>query len=202
MRGGCPHPVGTNAMSTALLVALAAVAADPLVSGLQVGQRPGPYASLVAVGPQRGTSHCFICETADRPMVIVFARRPSDAVGKLVRALDRELLSHKATELRAWVTFVSDDQPALDPQVVKWAKDQAIKIVTLAIFEDVGGPPSYRLHRDAEVTVLLAVKQKVVQNFAFRSGELTDERIAAVLKAVPALSEANRRTSASPVSPP
>ena len=108
-------------------------------------------------------------------------------LGKLLRRLDRELASHKAAELRAWVTFLSDDQPALDPQVVKWSQDQAIRSVPLAIFEDVGGPPSYRLHRDAEVTVLLAVKQKVVQNFALRAGELNDERTAAILKAVPEL---------------
>jgi hypothetical protein len=29
------------------------------------------------------------------------------------------------------------------------------------------------------------VKQKVVANFSFRAGELTDERIAEVLKAIP-----------------
>jgi hypothetical protein len=174
-------------VSTIVLCALAALAVDPVTSGLSPGQRPGPYSSVVAVGPQRGTSHCFICETADRPMVIVFARRPSDALGKLLRGLDKEIASHKADELRAWVTFLSDDQPVLDPQVVKWSQDQAIRSVPLAIFEDVGGPPAYRLHRDAEVTVLLAVKQKVVQNFALRVGELTDDRIAAILKAVPAL---------------
>ncbi len=117
-------------------------------------------------------------------MVIVFARRPSEALGKLVRGLDRELVSHKAEELQAWVTFLSDDQPTLDPQIVRWAQEQAIRSVPLGIFEDIGGPPSYRLHRDAEVTVMFAVKQKVVRNFAFRAGELTDERIAALLKSV------------------
>jgi hypothetical protein len=177
-------------MSAALLVAFASLAADPVVSGLAPGQRPGPYSSVVAVGTQRGTSHCFICETADRPAVIVFARRPGDALGKLVRGLDKALVTHKAAELRAWVTFLSDDQPALDPKVVQWAREQAVTGVPLSVFEDLGGPPSYRLHRDADVTVLLAVKQKVVQNFAFRPGELTDERVGAVLKAVAGLAGA------------
>lgn len=174
-------------MSAALLVAFATLAADPVVSGLAPGQRPGPYSSVVAVGTQRGTSHCFICETADRPAVIVFARRPSAALGKLVRGLDKALAAHKSAELRAWVTFLSDDQPALDPKVVKWSQEQAVTAVPLSIFEDLGGPPAYRLHRDADVTVLLSVKQKVAQNFAFRADELTDERIAEVLKAVAAL---------------
>jgi hypothetical protein len=174
-------------MPAILFLALATVATDPFVSGLEPGRRPGPYASVVAVGPQRGKSHCFICETADRPMVIVFAHKPTDALASLVRGVDSELLAHKSEELRAWVTFLSDDQPALDPQLVKWAQDQAIRLVPLAIFEDPGGPPAYRLSREADVTVLLAVKQKVVHRFAFRPGELTDERIALVLKDVRAL---------------
>jgi hypothetical protein len=174
-------------MPATLLVAFAAIAADPLVSGLEPGRRPGPYASVVAVGKERVKSHCFICESADRPLVIVFAQKPSDALASLVRGLDRELLAHKSEELRAWVTFLSDDQPTLDPQLVKWAQDQAIRSVPLAIFEDTGGPPAYRLNREAELTVLLAVKQKVLQRFVFRAGELSDERIAGVLKAVAAL---------------
>ena len=54
-------------------------------------------------------------------------------------------------------------------------------------FEDVGGPPSYRLASNADVTVLLSVNQKVVANFAFRDGELSDGRIEEVLKAVPGI---------------
>jgi hypothetical protein len=137
------------------------------------------------VGTQRGQSHCFICETADRPAVIVFARTPGDALGGLVRGLDKALVEHKTVELRAWVTFLNDDQSAFDPQVVQWAKKHAVRAVPLSVFEDAGGPPSYKLSRDADVTVLLSVKQKVVANFAFRAGELTEERVADVLKALP-----------------
>jgi hypothetical protein len=177
-------------MSAIILAALALPSSDPLVSGLDPGQRPGPYSSVVSVGPERGKSHCFICETADRPAVIVFARRPSPALAALVRGIDRELLAHKALDLRAWVTFLSDDQPELDPQLVKWSQDEAIRTVSLTVFEDVGGPPTYRLHRDADVTVLLSIRQKVVQRFAFRAGELTEKRTSAVLKGIAALTNA------------
>ena len=168
-----------------LLIAVVGVAAEPAVSGLKPGQRPGPYSSLVSVGVQRGQSHCFICETADRPAVIVFARQLSDPLGKLARGLDKALADHKDAELRAWVTFLSDDQTELDPKVVDWSKKHSLRRVPLSVFEDVAGPPSYLLDRDADVTVLLSVKQKVVRNFAFRAGELNDERIAEILKAVP-----------------
>ncbi len=158
---------------------------SPCVSGLQPGRRPGPYAAVVSVGDKRGQSHCFICETEDRPAVIVFARTFSDPLGKLVAGLDEALRVHKAADLRAWVTFLGEDPAAIDPTVVAWARKHAVRGVPLAVFADAGGPPSYRLHRDADVTVLLSVKQKVVRNFAFRPGELTDERIAEILKALP-----------------
>ena len=70
---------------------------------------------------------------------------------------------------------------------MEWGKKYAIRDVPLAVFESLDGPPSYRLSRDADVTVLLFVNRKVVANFAFREGELTVERVADVLNALPAV---------------
>ncbi len=160
-------------------------AAEPWRSGLQPGQRPGPYAAVISTGPERGKAHCYLCETGDRPAVVAFARSLSDPLRKLCQQLDQAVAEHKKAELRAWVTFLSNDQPSLDPSVVQWGKKHALRRVPLGVFEDVGGPPSYRLARDAEVTVLLFVKQKVVANFAFREGELTNEKVAEVMQALP-----------------
>ena len=96
-----------------------------------------------------------------------------------------DMAFHKKAGLRGWVTFLSNDQLGLDPKVVQWGQKHAIRSLPLGVFEDVGGPPSYRLARDADVTVLLFVKQKVVANFAFRAGELGDEKTAEVMKALP-----------------
>ena len=123
------------------LTAVLAVAAEPCQSGLQSGQRPGPYSFLVSTGKARGQLTCFVCETEDRPAVIVFARSLTEPLGKLVGQVDRALTEHKKADLRAWVTFLSDDQPALDPKVVEWGKKYAIGTVPLGVFEDVVGPP-------------------------------------------------------------
>jgi hypothetical protein len=160
-------------------------AGEPCQSGLKPGQQPKPYAALVATGPQRGQLHCYICEAEDRPVVIVFARTLSEPLGKLAQKLDKALQTHKDAQLRGWVTFLSDDQAKLDPKVVEWGKKHAISNLPLAVFEDSGGPPSYRLKQEADVTILLSLKQKVVANFAFRAGALNDERIAEVMKALP-----------------
>jgi hypothetical protein len=168
-------------------------AAEPCTSGLTVGQKPGPYSSIVSVGAERGQSHCYICDTADHPAVVVFARRLSDPLGKLVAGLDKAVAGDKAADLRAWVTFLSDDQTTLDPQITAWSKKYAVRGVPLGVFENVDGPPSYRLNRDAEVTVLLFVNRKVTANFAFREGELTESRVADILKALPGILPAEKK---------
>ncbi len=168
-----------------LVVSISIAAADPCKSGPQPNQRPGPYSALVCVGKERGTQHCYICESADKPVVIVFARTLSDPLGKLVKKLDGAVKEHKASEARAWVTFLADDQTKLDPQIVQWARQHAVGTLPCAVFEDTVGPPAYLLAREADVTVLLSVKQKVVANFAYRAGELNDAAIADIVKALP-----------------
>ena len=176
-------------IAAVLFGAAGANADDPCKSGPQPNQRPGPYSALVCVGPQRGTQHCYICEAADRPIMIVFARTLSDPLGKLVHKMDKLMNEHKAADLKAWVTFLAEDQTALDPQVVKWGQQHATGKVPMAVFEDVVGPPTYLLHREADVTVLLSVKQKVVANFAYRKGELNDAAIEQILKIVPRITK-------------
>lgn len=169
---------------TVLLCCVTALADDgPCKSGLREKQRPGPYISIVAVGPQRGQSHCFICEASDRPIVIVFARQLSEPLGTLVHKLDKVLSEHK--DMRIWVTFLADDQQTFDPKVVQWSKKHATGNVPLGVFDDTVGPPTYLLAREADVTVLLSVKQRVVANFAYRAGELNDAASAEILKSVP-----------------
>jgi hypothetical protein len=166
-----------------------ATAADvPCVSGVPVGERPRPYTFHVATGPQRGQGlTCYICETADKPAIIVFARTMTDPLGKLLQGLDKSIVDNKTSELRAWTTFLGEDPLKLDPLLVEWGKKQALVNVPLGAFAGADGPPTYKLAREADVTVLLFVKQKVVANFAFRSGELTEAKVGDVLKAVPQL---------------
>ncbi|AMV23700.1 hypothetical protein VT84_04760 [Gemmata sp. SH-PL17] len=177
-------------------------AVDPCVSGTPVGKRPSPYSFLVATGPQRGQQTCYVCEQheGNKPAVIVFARTTSDSVGKLVTKLDAAALAKKDAGGKVWMTLLAD-KADLD-SLAKWAQKQGIKNAPVGVYEDEDGPPSYKLHKDADVTVLLFVKQKVTANFAFRAGELDDKAIESVLKAVPALFEAKPTERTEPVPQP
>lgn len=181
-----PTNIRTLVILTSVLVLSSSVLADdPCVSGLEPGKKPGPYTFVVSTGKERGKLTCFICETADKPAVLIFARTPSQELGELVSRLDAAVGDPKNAPLRGWVTFLSSDQPKFDPIVVDWGKRHAIKSMPLGVFEDPDGPPSYRLAKDADATILLFVKQQVVANFAFRAGELTSQARDEVLKALP-----------------
>jgi hypothetical protein len=157
-------------------------AEDPCVSGQPVGQRPGPYAFEVVTGPQRGQSCCYICETGDKPAAVVFARGLTGPLGRLAAGLDRAATDGQPAGFRTWLTLLA---PAVgeDAHLVEWGQKYALRM-PLGTFADADGPPAYRLNRAADVTVLLFVKKKVVANFAFRAGELTDAKADDVVAAL------------------
>lgn len=160
-------------------------AADPCVSGVPVGQRPGPYSFLVATGPERGQQTCFICAQDEKPTAVVFARSLTPQLGKLLAKFDTEMPKKKDAGFKAWMTLQADTAD-LDG-LAKWSQSQGLKAVPVGTFEDADGPPAYKLAKDADVTVMLFVKKKVVANFAFRGGELTDEQVKEIEKALPKL---------------
>ncbi len=166
------------------LLTAPANAQESLSSGLKVGRRPGPYTSVVSVGKERGTSHCYICESLDRPVMIIFAKTMTPELGKLVKKVDA-LEPNQEKGLRAWVTFLHEDQTSVDKKIVKWAKKHALRNVPIGVFEDLAGPPTYLLSKKADVTVLLSVDYKVVANFAFRKGELNERAITKLMKTLP-----------------
>jgi hypothetical protein len=176
-------------LGLSLALAPALQAAPPPESGVPVGKRPGPYSFLVATGPQRGQQTCYICEQheANKPAVVVFARTTSDPLGKLMTKLDALALANKDSGCKVWMTLLAE-KADLDA-LAKWAQKQGLKSAPVGAFEDADGPPSYKLHKDADVTVIVFAKQKVVANFAFRTGELDDKVIESVLKAVPQVFE-------------
>lgn len=159
-----------------VVTAGSSVAKDPCVSGPQVGQRPGPYSFLVATGPERGQPTCYICETAEKPGAIVFARSVSEPLAKLLAACDEAVAARPKDAMRAWATVLGEKTIGLD-DLGRWATKTGLKAVPVGVFDDPVGPPSYRLADDADLTVVLFENKKVIANFAFRAGELDDAAV-------------------------
>ena len=109
-----------------LATVLVATADNPCASGPTAGQRTGPYAAVISTGPERGRSHCYICETGEKPAVIVFARSLSKELGPLATQIDKAIADHKSADLRGWMTFLKADQLTFDPQVVHWSQEHVL----------------------------------------------------------------------------
>ena len=168
------------------LFCLPLAAKDPCVSGPPPGGKVGPYSFLVASGPQRGQPTCYVCETAEKPGVIVFARSATPALGKLLQKLDQAVAARPKGELTAWMTVLGEKTMSIDA-LGKWAKEQGLTAVPTGVFDDPVGPPSFKLAADADVTVLLFLDRKVTANYAFHTGDLDDSAAKAVGEAVTAL---------------
>ena len=106
----------------------------------------------------------------------------------LVKKIDERLDAVTAKTPRAPGAYVLFDSKVqgLDGELRSMAECEALKRVHLCI----GAPPQdYEVSRDAQVTVVVynmnrRGQQKVTANFALRTGELTDEKIDDIVKAV------------------
>ena len=167
-----------------VLCAALAVAAEPLRSGPQAGQKiPGPFEPLHATGPDAGQHVCLVCKNGANPVAMIFARNVSAPLTALIKKIDAATGAHQDVEMGSFVVFLNDN-PSLPAALKDVADREGVKQTVLATFAP-AGPPSYHVAADADVTVVLYTHHKVVANYAFREGELNDKAIDAVMADLP-----------------
>ena len=101
----------------------------------------------------------------------------------MVKKIDAAAVKNQKSDLRTWAVFLSD-QEGLDKKLKEFAQNDHIKKTALAI-DSPAGPPSYKIAKDADVTVLLYVHKNVKANFAFKKGELKEKDIDKILDDLP-----------------
>jgi len=201
-------------LPTLLAVALvpAAFADDnPVLPGLRPGDEvPGPFYPFNVTGPAKYKNHfhCLVTERGLDPTVAVFVRGtdPDATLVSLLEKLDALVLKNERPRLGGFAVFLSDEvkNVALDDEKrdvlaagleAKAAnlKKVAVAIDALAPGKDVLGEngqsvkEQYKLHDDAEVTVVFFNKYKVVKTWAFAKGDLKeDAQVDAILNEVAA----------------
>ncbi len=168
-------------------------------SGPQIGSiLPGPFEVLNVNGPHKGRYHCLVCEFAQDPAVLVFAREPEEEkdgpLGSLLQKLQEATQKHKELYLRAGVIFLSPaarssttDKKVEDPK--KLVEEAMARDALLARLTERGEklknvivacsvpdePKKYKLSPKAEVTVVFYRRLKVLENFAFE--KMTDDDV-------------------------
>ncbi len=166
----------------AVLVAVTgsfAIAAE-LKSGPQTGEKlPGPFHPLNINGSDAGKKACLYCKHGDSPVAMVFARTtdcPNTA--KLIAKLEEVVAANAKNEMGGFVVFLTDDDKAADTLKVM-AEKAKLKNVTIAV-DTPAGPNKYNVSKDADLTVVLYKEHKVVANYSFEKGKITDKDIEAI----------------------
>ena len=169
------------APALALLLALNfAASAEEVKSGLKDGAKVGAFNVKDCTGPSKGESLCYRCKYGARPVVAVFTRTLDANVTSLIKNIDAQVGKNSDKNMKAFVVLLTDDPDAAQPKLVELAKKNKIKNVPLTIFDGQAGPPSYKLQKGAEVTVLMWTKHEVKANHGFAKGKLDKKAVKAV----------------------
>lgn len=164
----------------AVLLCVGAAVADPNTAPLQVGDDVGAFYVKDVTGPAAGTALCYRCRYGDRPTVTIFARTVDDKLAALLKEVDALVSKNASKDMAAFLVVMSDDPAAQEDKLKQLAKDNNLKNTPLTTFEDVNGPRSYRISKDADITVMMWVDGKVQVNEIIKQAELTPEKIASV----------------------
>lgn len=158
----------------AVLVACGLVYAQgtSVKSGPQVGEnaRPKPFFPLNLNGPTPDKKECLVCRNGNNPVAMVFARDTSPELIDLMKKLDAETVKNADKKMGSFAVFCNDTD-GLAAKLKTVATDAKLSKFTLAI-DNPTGPEPYNISKDADITVVLYTKSKVVANYTFKKGEL------------------------------
>jgi hypothetical protein len=105
-------------------------------------------------------------------VVAVFAREVTDDLTSLVKQIDEIVGKNEDKKMASFLVVLAEDADAVAPKLEAIADKQKITNTPLTIFDGVAGPASYKIAKDADVTVLMWKGLDVKVNVALGKGEL------------------------------
>lgn len=121
---------------------------------------------------------------------MIFAREVSDSLTSLVKKIDAETAKNKSAKMGSFVVFLTDDEKLTDTLKTLATKEN-IKSLVFSV-DNPAGPKGYGVAKDADVTVVLYNKQKVVANHSFKKGELNAKAIETIISEIPQILPAKK----------
>ena len=115
---------------------------------------------------------------------MIFAREISDSLTSLVKKIDAANQKNTKARMGSFVVFCNDDEK-MEEKLKELAKKEGLKKTILTLVDRKAGPPGYKLHPDADVTVVLYNKRSTKAEFAYKKGDFKDKDVEAVLEALP-----------------
>jgi hypothetical protein len=178
-----PRLVTTSALALFVLAG-GLIAAEKLKSGPQVGEKvPGPFEPLNINGDNAGKKFCQYCINGQNPVAMVFVRETSEPVEKLIKEIDAATAKNSDAKMGSFFVFLSDDE-AMQKKLESIAKKDDLKKTVLTL-DNKTGPENYNIAKDAEVTVVLYKERKVIANYSFAKGKMTEKDVETVIAELP-----------------
>ncbi len=172
------------AVLSLVLFAGFASAEEAVKSGPQVGATvPGPFHPLNVTGDKAGEKFCLYCVNGTNPVAMIFAREPSKSLTSLIRKIDAETAKNSDKKMGSFVVFLNDSED-LAGKLKTMAEKQKVNKTVLSI-DNQGGPKSYKIAKDADVTVVLYTDHTVKSNYAFKKGELDAKAVEKIVADLP-----------------
>lgn len=170
------------------------VSAAEVKSGLGAGEGIPAFivtkvGGATADGVEVGKELCYRCKYGARPQVMIFTRSTGDAVAKLTAELNTAVANNSEKQLSVFVNVMDADKAKAESGAKKLADAGSDKVPVVVPVENENGPANYGINPDAEVTILIANKMKVVSSKGFAKGDFNAEAVAGVLKEVKAALE-------------
>jgi hypothetical protein len=100
----------------------------------------------------------------------VFARETSDSLTSLVKSLDSEIA--KNGKLKSFVVILNDEDET-SKALKALARKAELTHVPLTMSAIPAGPPTYKINKDADITVLMWRGSQVKVNHSYKKGDLT-----------------------------
>jgi len=107
---------------------------------------------------------------------MIFARDLSDPLASLAKKIDAATEKNSENKMGSFIVFLNDEE-GIDQKLKDLADKEKLSKISLATMSNKAGPETYKIDKDAEVTVILYGKNKCEVNYAFKKGEMTDSDV-------------------------
>jgi hypothetical protein len=102
-------------------------------------------------------------------------------LASLVKQVDETVAKIEDKKMAAFLVVLTEDADAAEAKLKEMADKQGIKKVPLTVFEGASGPGSYKISKDADLTVLMWKGLKVQANHALEKGKLDAKATKAIV---------------------
>jgi hypothetical protein len=116
-------------------------------------------------------------------VVCVFARETSEPLASLVKSLDAEIAKNES--LKSFVVVLTDDADKTSGTLKELAHQCGVKNIPLTLVESPSGPPSYKIAKDADITVMMWRGREVKVNHAYTKGGMTEADAKTIVSELP-----------------